>query len=151
MIILSLLLLSTSDMGKSYKSFKCWVQYRLRECVISAQSPQSEKFHWASVARIAVNIVFWKFFFEIASPVIRHPGLQIIDSQSRNYEYSVVSCVVHMAAPCDWSGPIRNQLTSGWFWEPITCTVISVYEWSINWRNLLPGCSSCGPCFVVLW
>ena len=136
MMILSLLLLSTADMGKSYKSFQCWVQYRPRDCVISAQLPDCEKFHWATVARSDKHCLLGSFLFVIASPGIRHPGFPIIDSQSQNYKYSGVWCVVHMAAPCDRRGPIRNQLTSGWVWEPITCTV---YEWWINWRNLLPA------------
>ena len=143
MMILSLLLLSTVDMGKSFKSFQCWVQYRPRDCVISAQFaqlPHCEKFYWATVARSGKHSLLGSFLFVIASPGIRHSGLPIIDSQSQNYEYSGVWCVVHMSAPCDRREPISNQLTSGWFWEPITCTVLSLYEWSINWRNLLPGC-----------
>ena len=143
MMIPSLLLLSTVDMGKSYKSFQCWVQYRPR--VIASLAPnlpncRTEKFHWATVARSGKHRLLGIFLFVIASPGIRHPGLPIIDSQSQNYEYSGVWCVVHMSAPCDRRGPISNQLISGWFWEPITCTVLSLYEWSINWRNRLPGC-----------
>ena len=105
-----------------------------------AQLPHCEKFHWATVARSGKYSLLGSFLFVIASPGIRHPGLPIIDSQSQNYEYSGAWCVVHMSAPCDRRGPISNQLTSGWFWEPISCTVLSLYEWSINWRNLLPGC-----------
>ena len=104
MMILSLLLFSTVDMGKSYKSFQCWVQNRPRDCVISAQLLHCEKFLWATVARGGKHCLLGSFLFVIASPGIRHPGLPIIDSQSQNYEYSGVWCVVHMAAPWDRRG-----------------------------------------------
>ena len=62
MMILSLLLFSTVDMGKSYKSFQCGVQYRPRDCVISAQLLHCEKFLWATVARGGKHRLLWSFF-----------------------------------------------------------------------------------------
>ena len=72
MMILSLLLLSSVDMRKSFKVFSIEFNTGRGTASLAPNLPNLRTVHWATVARRGKHRLLGSFLFVIASPGIRH-------------------------------------------------------------------------------